>query len=113
MLTRPISEPLSELIAARLRVLGLPLRLRLVDLIDLCPDATVQELGDLLGTTQQNVSQHLAILLRAGVLGRKKKGTRVHYFLADQHILPVIQEAATGINRQVAQLSRMVEPESS
>lgn len=113
MLTRPIPEPLAELIADRLRVLGLPLRLRLVDLVDLRPNATVQELADLLGTTQQNISQHLAILLRAGVLARRKEGTRVHYFLADQHILPLVQEAAAGINRQLTELSRMVEPESS
>jgi len=108
-----MSEPLAELVATRLRILGQPLRIRLIDLVDLRPEATVQELADLLGTTQQNVSQHLGILFRAGALGRRKKGTRVHYFLDDQHILPLLEDAAASISRQLAELSRMVEPDAS
>jgi ArsR family transcriptional regulator len=104
---------LAELIAARLRILGQPLRLRLLDLVDLHPEATVQELADLLGTTQQNVSQHLGILLRAGALGRRKEGTHVHYFLDDEHVLPLLEDAAASISRQLAELSRMVEPDAS
>ena len=110
---RPIPEPLAELIATRLRVLGQPLRLRLLDLVDLHPDATVQELADMLATTQQNISQHLGILFRAGALGRRREGTHVHYFLEDQHILPLLEDAAASINHQLAELSRIVEPDSS
>lgn len=110
MLKRPIPEPLAELIATRLRILGQPLRLRLLDLVDLNPEATVQELADMLGTTQQNVSQHLGILFRAGALGRRREGTHVHYFLEDQHILSLLENAAASISRQLAELSRMVEP---
>lgn len=110
---RPMTEAVAELISGRLRTLGQPLRLRLIDLVDLRPDMTVQELADVLGATQQNVSQHLAILFRAGVLGRKKDGTRVHYFLADRHTVPLLENAAAGIGQQLAELSRVVEAESS
>lgn len=113
MLRRPIPKPLAELIAARLRILGQPLRLRVLDLVDLNPDATVQELADLLGTTQQNVSQHLGILFRAGALGRRKEGTRVHYFVDDKHILPLLEDATASISRQLTELSRLVDSDQS
>lgn len=113
VLRRPLPEPFAELIAARLRILGQPVRLRLLDLVDLKPDLTIQELASLLGTTQQNVSHHLGILFRAGVLGRRREGTHVRYFLEDQHILPLLEEAAASITRQLTELSRMVEPDSS
>jgi ArsR family transcriptional regulator len=112
MLKRPIPEPLGELIATRLRILGQPLRLRLLDLVDLNPEATVQELADLLGATQQNVSQHLGILFRAGMLTRRKDGTHVHYSLQDQYVIALLEAAAASIGRQLSELSKMVQPDS-
>jgi hypothetical protein len=49
---------MAELIAGRLRVLGQALRVKLVDRLAI-RETTVHELVDSLGTTQQNISQHL------------------------------------------------------
>ena len=60
-LTHPLPDELVELIARRFRVLGEPMRIRLLDhLRD--GEATVGELSDALGASQQNVSKHLAVL---------------------------------------------------
>ena len=63
----PLPEPLIELVAQRFRVLGEPMRIRLLD--QLCEaDATVGELQQALGASQQNVSKHLGILHAAGMV---------------------------------------------
>jgi DNA-binding transcriptional ArsR family regulator len=77
MLRRPIPDPFAELISSRLRVLGQPLRIKLIDHLERNPNATVHELTQLVEATQQNVSQHLVILHQAGILARHKDGTHV------------------------------------
>ena len=69
----PIPDQLVILIARRFHLLAEPTRLRLLDRLR-DGEATVQELADELGTSQQNVSKHLAMLADAGVLARRKDG---------------------------------------
>jgi len=90
-------DPQTHLIARRLRVLGQPLRVRLVDRLG-SEATTVHELVEILsGTTQQNVSRHLGILHRAGILARHKEGTRARYELVDPHALPLLEHAAASL----------------
>ncbi|MBA3509329.1 MAG: helix-turn-helix transcriptional regulator [Thermoleophilaceae bacterium] len=65
-----------ELIADELRVLGQPLRLRLIDYLEPCGETNAQGLADDLGATQQNVSRHLGILHQAGVVARRQRDGR-------------------------------------
>jgi DNA-binding transcriptional ArsR family regulator len=67
----PVTDRSAGLIAERLRVLGQPLRVKLIDHLA-ARTTTVQELVEALGTTQQNISQHLGILRRAGIVARHK-----------------------------------------
>ena len=70
----PLPMPLVELIAARFRVLGEPMRIRLLDELRSGP-ATVGELQERVGASQQNVSKHLGVLIKAGIVSRAKQGT--------------------------------------
>jgi DNA-binding transcriptional ArsR family regulator len=97
---RPLTDRAANLIAGRLRVLGQPLRLKLVDRLA-TRATTVQELVDALGTTQQNISQHLGILRRAGIVARHKEGTRVRYRLADPTILPILERAEASLAHEL------------
>src|SRR5207245_8586960 len=54
-LPHPLPDELVELIARRFRVLGEPLRIRLLDRLR-AREATVNELTETLGASQQNVS---------------------------------------------------------
>jgi DNA-binding transcriptional ArsR family regulator len=102
---QPLTELAAELIAERLRVLGQPLRVKLVYRLAI-RDTTVHELVDSLGTTQQNISKHLGVLRRAGIVARHKEGTRVRYQLADSGILPILERTETSL------AARLSEPRS-
>jgi DNA-binding transcriptional ArsR family regulator len=97
----PLTDLAANLIAERLRVLGQPLRVKLVDRLAIRA-TTVHELVDALGTTQQNISQHLGILRRAGLVARQKEGTHVRYQLADPAILPILERTEASLARQLS-----------
>ena len=59
--TDPLSPLLVDLIAQRFRVIGEPMRIRILDHLRPGP-ATVGELSSALGASQQNVSKHLGVL---------------------------------------------------
>jgi len=60
-----------ELVAARLRAIADPNRIRLLGMLNE-HDATVTELADRMATTHQNVSHHLGLLHQAGIVSRSK-----------------------------------------
>ena len=86
MMLSPIPDDLVELIARRFRLLSEPMRIRLVDRLR-DGEATVHQLADELGTSEQNVSRHLTPSAEAGVLARRKQGNRVYYRIADPEVL--------------------------
>jgi DNA-binding transcriptional ArsR family regulator len=106
-LVHPLPIPLVEQIAGRFRALGEPMRIRLVDRLR-DGEASVQELTDALGTTQQNVSRHLAVLHTAGVLSRRRDGTRTLYTIADETVLDLCETVCSGMRRQVAELDELL-----
>ena len=61
----PIPDPLVELIARRFRAMSEPMRIRLLDRLRE-GEATVAELTEALGASQQNVSKHLCGAHRRG-----------------------------------------------
>ena len=86
----PLPEPFVELIAQRFRVIGEPMRIRILDQLREGP-MTVNELTAALGATQQNVSKHLGVLTRAGVVGRERDGNRVRCFIADETVFELCE----------------------
>jgi DNA-binding transcriptional ArsR family regulator len=104
----PLPEPLVELIAARFRVLSEPTRIRLLDRLR-DGDATVQELQDALGASQQNVSKHLGVLLNAGMVARSKRGTSSLYSIADQGVFELCEQVCGGLRRQISELDSILQ----
>ncbi len=74
-LPHPLPEPLVELVARRFRVIGEPMRIKLLDRLR-NGEATVQELTEAVAASQQNVSKHLSVLHDAGIVARRKEGRR-------------------------------------
>lgn len=99
----PLPEPLVDLIAQRFRVIGEPMRIRLLDALREGP-ASVNELTDALGASQQNVSKHLGILAAAGIVSRSKDGTRVRYEIVDPTVFELCELVCGGLRRQAADL---------
>ena len=104
---RPLPEALVELIAQRFRVLGEPMRIRLLDALRDGP-MTVNELTEALGTTQQNVSKHIGVLAQAGIVGREKDGNRVRCSIADPTIFELCALVCGGLRQRVGELDRLL-----
>jgi DNA-binding transcriptional ArsR family regulator len=99
----PLPDPLVELIAARFRVVGEPMRIRLLDRLR-DGAATVNELTRALGASQQNVSKHLGVLHQAGIVSRSKQGTSVRYAIADETVFALCEQVCGGLRRQLDDL---------
>ena len=109
----PLPEPLIDLVAQRFRVLGEPMRIKLLDRLRE-GDATVGELQEALGASQQNVSKHLGILHAAGMVDRTKRGTHARYAISDPSVFELCDQVCGGIRRQLQELEAILEsPEES
>ena len=106
-LPSPLPEPVIELVARRFRVLGEPMRIRILEHLR-NGDATVQELTDALGATQQNVSKHLGILLDANIVSRRKEGTAAVYGIADESVYLLCENVCGSLQRQFADLANLI-----
>ena len=106
-LPHPLPDPVVDLIARRFRVIGEPMRIRILDRLR-GGEATVAELTASLGTSQQNVSKHLGILHEAGILGRRKEGLHTVYAIEDESVLGLCEEVCGGLQRQFADLADLV-----
>ncbi len=78
--------------AARcLKAMSHPIRLKILCILGAGP-ASVQEIVEQVGTTQSNVSQHLAILREKGLLAFDKEANRVFYRIDDPSTLQLIKK---------------------
>jgi ArsR family transcriptional regulator len=78
-----------EQAARALKAISHPLRLKILCLIG-SDEACVQDIVEAVGTSQSNISQHLAILREKGVLVTRKDANRVFYRVGDQRTLQLI-----------------------
>ena len=106
-LPHPLPDELAELIARRFRALGDPLRVRILDLLRE-QELSVGAIATQLGAGQQNISKHLAVLVDAGMLARRKAGTTVHYRIADDAVFALCEQICGSLQAQVAALSNLV-----
>ena len=106
-LPRPIPLDLAELIAQRLRVIGDPTRIRILDVLR-DGERSVAEVSDALSTSQQNASKHLGILLQAGIVARRKDATRALYRVADEGVYELCEQVCGGLRAQLDELSDLM-----
>lgn len=103
----PIPAALAEVIAERFRVLGEPMRIRLLDALRAGP-ATVRELEQTIGASQQNVSKHLGVLLRSGLVTRNKEGNFSRYAIADEGVFELCELVCGGLRRHLDELDAVL-----
>lgn len=107
-LPHPLPDPLIELVAQRFRVLGEPMRIKLLDRLRE-GDATVGELQAAVGASQQNVSKHLGILLAAGMVARTKQGNQSRYSIIDPGVFELCDQVCGGVRRQLQDLEEILQ----
>jgi DNA-binding transcriptional ArsR family regulator len=103
----PLPDDLVELVAGRFRALAEPTRIKLLDRLR-DGEASVQELTELTGSSQQNVSKHLGVLRQAGVVGRRRSGNFVLYSIVDEGVFDLCEDVCGSLRRQLESLRRVV-----
>ena len=106
-LPHPLPESVVELVARRFRVIGEPMRIRILDRLR-DGEASVAELTEALGASQQTVSKHLGVLHQAGILSRRKHGTSTLYAIEDDSVLELCEQVCGGLRRQFSDLAELV-----
>ena len=84
-----------ELAARSLKAMSHPLRLKILCALG-SKEISVQEIVEIVGTSQSNISQHLGILREKGILITRKHANRVYYRVSDKRTLRLI-----GMMREV------------
>ncbi len=93
-------------VAERFRVLGEPLRVRLIqELQD--GEKSVGELVTALGATQSNVSKHLRIIQAAGLAGRRHEGNLVYYFMTDRSVFALCDAVCASVGERLTRDAKL------
>ena len=105
--THPLPDDLVELIAERFSALSEPTRIKLLDQLR-DGEASVLELTEPIGTTPQNVSKHLGVLQRAGIVARRKHGNFAYYRIIDEGVYSLCEAVCGSLQQQVESLRQLV-----
>jgi DNA-binding transcriptional ArsR family regulator len=105
--SQPWSASLVDLVAKRLSLLADPTRVRLLTLLEE-RESSVQQLADKTDNTPQNVSRHLCILYRGGIVARRRDGNSILYSVADYSACRLLDQTLESIRGQVEELADIV-----
>lgn len=88
-------------VAELLKALAHPTRLKILELLR-AGEVCVCEMIPRLGLEQSNISQHLAILRKQGLVSSYKDGLRVVYRVAHPEVFELLDSAARVLARELA-----------
>ncbi len=78
-----------EQAAVAMQAMSHPVRIKILCLLS-SGEMMVQDITDAVGSTQSNISQHLAILKACGMVASRRVATKVLYCIEDKRILKMI-----------------------
>ena len=85
-----------EVAAELFSVLSTPIRLQILSV--LCDgELSVSQILEKVPTTQPNLSQHLALLYRHGVIGKRKEGTQVIYSVQSEKAVALCRSVVSQV----------------
>lgn len=80
-------------------VLSTPARLRII--AALCSgEKNVSQMLNQIGLSQPNMSRHLNVLYRAGVVGKRRCGAQIFYRIADESVVRVCKAVCSQIDQE-------------
>ncbi len=74
-----------------LKVMAHPVRLKIAYGLSQVGDCSVKDIWSCLGLPQSNVSQHLNLMRNRGLIGFRRKGIEVHYFVKHPAVLALVR----------------------
>jgi DNA-binding transcriptional ArsR family regulator len=95
--------------ARRLKAMGHPVRLQILDVLQTEGEACVCHLEARLGQRQAYISQQLSRLRDAGLVADRRDGLNVYYSLSDDSVVSLLHEAQSAMPQGVT-IRRRPEP---
>jgi ArsR family transcriptional regulator len=91
-----VDDRVFESAAELFGLLSTPIRLRIICAV--CEEEkSVSQLLSEVETTQPNMSQHLALLYRVGVLSKRREGTQMYYRLQSERVATLCRAVCTQL----------------
>jgi len=89
-------EEIFEEVADYFSVMSEPARLKIIHAI--CQsERSVSEIVELTGSTQSNISRHLGLMCRLGLLERRREGNKIFYRMVDDTMIELCRSACNRI----------------
>lgn len=101
-----LSPQAVEMVAGRFRILGEPVRIRILQALQ-AGERNVSELVAEVGSTQPNVSKHLRILQEAGMVGRRQAGNNVYCYISDPSVLDLCDAVCGSLSDRLEQTAKL------
>lgn len=99
MSTNEIDEIFGE-VAEYFSVMSEPTRLKIIHAI--CQsERTVSEIVEATGSTQSNISRHLGLMHRHGLVARRREGNQIYYQMADDTLAELCRTACNRIASRI------------
>jgi len=96
MVVRSNEDQVFESVAELFSILSTPIRLKIISAV--CHgEKNVSELLAEIDTTQPNMSQHLSMLYRSGVLAKRREGTQMYYRLQSERVSTLCRAVCTQV----------------
>jgi DNA-binding transcriptional ArsR family regulator len=100
-------EEIIALVTERLRVLSDPNRLKILHLLQ-DGERCVTELVGLIGQSQVNISRQLGLLEKAGMVTRRKQGSKAYYSIKHQSILSICDLLCDFLKEEFSHQKRLL-----
>jgi DNA-binding transcriptional ArsR family regulator len=94
------SEQLLERIADRLKAMADPMRLRILHVLqggERCVSGILSQVGG----SQANVSKHLSVLRRVGLVECRREGVNIYYRIEDPTVFAICESVCDSLERQI------------
>jgi DNA-binding transcriptional ArsR family regulator len=93
---RSSEDRVFDSVAELFAVLSTPIRLKIISAV--CHgEKNVSELLAQIETTQPNMSQHLSMLYRSGVLAKRREGTQIYYRMQSERVATLCRAVCTQV----------------
>jgi len=94
------SDELLNRIADVLKAMADPTRLKILHSLNL-GERCVSDILDVVGGSQANVSKHLSVLKRAGLVDSRRDGLNVFYHIADEGVFTICRNVCDSLELRI------------
>ena len=96
-------------IADRLKAMADPMRMRILHVLQNGERCVTEVLAEV-GGSQANVSKHLSVLRRVGLVESRREGVNVYYRIEDPAVFAICSTVCDSLERQVNAEKAAIEP---